>query len=52
MGRQPWDRLVALMRLRAFLFPGLEDFGIRARRSHERRTARHRLWRRRQRWTP
>jgi glycosyltransferase involved in cell wall biosynthesis len=29
LGRQPWDRLVALMRgCKAFLFPGLEDFGI------------------------
>ena len=29
LGRQPWDRLVSLMRgCKAFLFPGLEDFGI------------------------
>ncbi len=29
LGRQPWDRLLELMRgCRAFLFPGLEDFGI------------------------
>lgn len=29
VGRQPWPRLVELMRgCRAFLFPGLEDFGI------------------------
>ncbi len=29
LGRQPWDELVKLMRgCKAFLFPGLEDFGI------------------------
>ncbi len=29
LGRQPWDELVRLMRgCKAFLFPGLEDFGI------------------------
>ncbi|MBX2999817.1 MAG: glycosyltransferase [Caldilineaceae bacterium] len=29
LGRQSWDRLVELMRgCKAFLFPGLEDFGI------------------------